>query len=405
MARRALTEGERELVRAAFGDRIRFDRIGIRHGAGGNPLAWLAFRSPRTDAITLIRTIFFKGAPVADFSKAGDKHLFMHEMTHVWQYQALGVVPFYLRYAWQFVRSGFSQAEMYTYKKGDAFAAAKLEAQADMVRDYGKGGERREKAAPGLAGTGLYGLEQDAPAVRAIDASALAGRPLRYFDFLMAAFVTVLLLSNVLGAGKVSAIELPGIGLWPFGAGILFFPISYVIGDVLTEVYGFARARRCIWAGFAAMLFMAFMAFVVVALPPSPDWTGQAAYEAVFGQVPRIVFASIVAFWAGEFVNSYVLARMKLWTKGRHLWTRTIGSTVAGQGVDSLIFYPLAFWGAEGWTNALVVKVLLTQWALKVGWEALLTPVTYAVVGWLKRREGIDVYDEGTDFTPFRAKV
>ena len=231
----------------------------------------------------------------------------------------------------------------------------------------------------------------------------LQGRRFRYFDFVMAAFVTVLLLSNVLGAGKVAVVELPWIGTWPFGAGILFFPVSYVIGDVLTEVYGYARARRCIWAGFAALLFMAFMAAVVVALPPSPDWEGQAAYEAVFGQVPRIVLASIVAFWAGEFVNSYVLARMKLWTEGRHLWTRTIGSTVAGQGIDSLIFYPLAFYGL--WDNDLLFRVLLIQWALKVGWEVLLTPVTYAVVGWLKRREGIDIYDEATDFTPFSTRV
>ncbi|MDQ8757491.1 queuosine precursor transporter [Sphingosinicella sp. LHD-64] len=241
--------------------------------------------------------------------------------------------------------------------------------------------------------------------IRAVEATALSGWPLRYFDFVMAAFVTILLLSNVLGAGKVAVIDLPGVGTWPFGAGILFFPVSYVIGDVLTEVYGFARARRCIWVGFGALLFMAFMSFVVVALPPSPEWDGQAAYEQVFGQVPRIVLASMIAFWAGELVNSYVLAKMKLWTKGRHLWTRTIGSTVAGQGVDSLIFYPLAFWGAAGWTDALVIKVLLTQWALKVGWEVLLTPFTYAVVGWLKRREGVDVYDEGTDFTPFRARV
>ena len=167
----------------------------------------------------------------------------------------------------------------------------------------------------------------------------------------------------------------------------------------------FARARRCIWAGFAAMVFMAFMSWVVVALPPDPNWKGQAAYEAVFGQVPRIVLASIVAFWAGEFVNSFVLAKMKVWTQGRHLWTRTIGSTLAGQAVDSAIFYPLAFWGAAGWTNELVVRVLLTQWALKVGWEALLTPATYAVVGWLKRRERVDVYDVGTDFTPFSARV
>ncbi len=240
-----------------------------------------------------------------------------------------------------------------------------------------------------------------ADGVNRVEASALADARLRYFDFVMAAFVTILLLSNVLGAGKVAVISLPGIGEWPFGAGILFFPISYVIGDVLTEVYGYSRARRCIWAGFAALLFMAFMALVVVALPPAATWHGQEAYEQVFGQVPRIVFASMVAFWAGEFVNSYVLARMKVWTSGRHLWSRTIGSTVAGQGVDSLIFYPLAFWGV--WDNQTLLIVLATQWALKVGWEALLTPFTYAVVGFLKRREGMDVYDERTDFTPFRA--
>jgi uncharacterized integral membrane protein (TIGR00697 family) len=245
----------------------------------------------------------------------------------------------------------------------------------------------------------------DGGRVRPIEANALGRAQLRYFDFVMAGFVTILLLSNVLGAGKVAVVDLPGIGAWPFGAGILFFPLSYVIGDVLTEVYGYGRARRCIWVGFAALLFMAFMAFVVVALPPAPDWTGQAAYEAVFGQVPRIVFASMVAFWAGEFVNSFVLAKMKVWTEGRHLWTRTIGSTLVGQGVDSLIFYPLAFWGAAGWTPSLVITVMFTQWALKVGWEALLTPVTYLVVGWLKRREGIDVYDKDTDFTPFKARI
>jgi uncharacterized integral membrane protein (TIGR00697 family) len=243
----------------------------------------------------------------------------------------------------------------------------------------------------------------DGGEVRAVEGAALAGARFRYFDLVMAAFVTILLLSNVLGAGKVATINLPGIGDWPFGAGILFFPISYVIGDVLTEVYGYARARRCIWVGFAALLFMAFMAWVVVALPPAATWQGQAAYEQIFGQVPRIVLASIVAFWAGEFANSYVLARMKVWTKGRHLWTRTIGSTFVGQGIDSLIFYPLAFYGV--WDNTTLLIVLATQFALKVGWEVLLTPVTYAAVGWLKRREGVDVYDAATDFTPFRAQV
>lgn len=241
--------------------------------------------------------------------------------------------------------------------------------------------------------------------VRAVDAGALAGVHFRYFDFIMAAFVAIILLSNVLGAGKVAEIILPGIGPWPFGAGILFFPVSYVIGDVLTEVYGYARARRVIWTGFAAVLFMAFMSWVVVALPPAPSWGNQGAYETIFGQVPRIVFASVIAFWAGEFVNSFVLAKMKVWTAGKHLWARTIGSTIAGQGVDSLIFYPLAFWGAVGWTPDLVITVLATQWVLKVGWEVLLTPATYAIVGFLKRREGVDVFDEGTNFTPFAARV
>lgn len=237
------------------------------------------------------------------------------------------------------------------------------------------------------------------------DAQAIKGRHFRYFDFVMAAFVTILLLSNVLGAGKVARIDLPGVGALPFGAGILFFPIGYVLGDILTEVYGYARARRCIWAGTVALLFMALMSWVVVALPPAADWNGQAAYEQVFGQVPRIVFASITAFWAGEFVNSYVMAKMKVMTRGRHLWTRTIGSTIAGQGVDSLIFYPLAFLGAEGWTTRLVLQVLVIQWLLKVSWEVILTPVTYFVVNGLKRREGIDIFDGHTDFTPFKAAV
>lgn len=157
------------------------------------------------------------------------------------------------------------------------------------------------------------------PVERPVDAAAMQGAAFRYYDFVMAAFVALLLLSNVIGAGKVAVVHLPVVGDWPFGAGILFFPVSYVIGDVLTEVYGYARARRVIWAGFAAVVFMAFMAYVVVALPPAPSWTNQAAYETIFGQVPRIVFASVCAFWAGEFVNSYVMARMKLWTEGRHL--------------------------------------------------------------------------------------
>ena len=234
-----------------------------------------------------------------------------------------------------------------------------------------------------------------------IEGTAAGPRQYRYFDYVMVAFVTILLLSNLIGAGKRAVVDLPLIGPWPFGAGVLFFPVSYVIGDVLTEVYGYAHARRCIWAGFVALLFMVVMSVVVVALPPDAGWTGQAAYEAVFGQTPRIVFASVFAFWAGEFVNSYVLARMKIWTQGKMLWTRTIGSTVFGQAIDSAMFYPLAFLGAAGWTAGQVATVALTQWVIKVTWEALLTPATYAVVGWLKRREGVDVFDTATDFSPF----
>ena len=228
--------------------------------------------------------------------------------------------------------------------------------------------------------------------------NAATVRHFRYYDLVMAAFVAILLLSNIIGASKLATIE--GI---TFGAGILFFPLSYVIGDVLTEVYGYARARRVIWTGFAALVFMAVMSWVVVAMPPADGWDGQAAYESVFGNAWRIVLASVTAFWAGEFVNSYVLARMKLWTRGKHLWTRTIGSTVFGQAFDSLLFYPIAFLGI--WSTEQVVTVMITNWLMKVAWEAALTPVTYAVVGTLKRREGVDIFDEGTDFTPFRAKV
>jgi uncharacterized integral membrane protein (TIGR00697 family) len=176
-----------------------------------------------------------------------------------------------------------------------------------------------------------------------------------------------------------------------------------VLGDVLTEVYGFARARRVVWVGFAASIFAATMSFVVVTLPPDPTWKGQAALAEVFGQVPRIFIASIAAFWAGEMANAFVLARLKLLTGGKMLWTRTIGSTVVGQGVDTLIFYPLAFWGL--WEPELVFSVMATNYALKVLWEALLTPVTYKVVAWFKAAEGLDVFDTDTDFTPFKTRV
>ena len=234
-----------------------------------------------------------------------------------------------------------------------------------------------------------------------LEGEAAAARRFRYFPYMMAAFVTILLLSNLIGASKPSYVVLPGGAQWAFGAGVLFFPFGYILGDVLTEVYGYANARRVIWTGFVALLFMAFMAWVVVALPPGPGWPGQPAYEFVFGNSWRIVLASITAFWAGEFANSFVLARMKVWTGGRLLWTRTIGSTVVGQGLDSLIFYPLAFYGLAGWPIEQLGQVVLSQWLVKTAWEALLTPLTYAVVGFLKRREGVDVFDTDTDFSPF----
>ncbi|MEJ7615374.1 MAG: queuosine precursor transporter [Pyrinomonadaceae bacterium] len=210
----------------------------------------------------------------------------------------------------------------------------------------------------------------------------------------MASFVAILLCSNLIGPGKVCTL----FG-FSFGAGVLFFPVSYIFGDILTEVYGYARARRVVWAGFAALGFASFMSYVVVALPPAPGWNDQAAYELVLGLTPRVMLASLAAFWVGEFVNSYLLARMKVRTGGRLLWARTIGSTIFGQAVDSAIFYPVAFLGI--WPNALVVQVMISNYIIKVVWEACATPVTYRVVSFLKRAENEDYYDVETDFTPF----
>lgn len=218
----------------------------------------------------------------------------------------------------------------------------------------------------------------------------------------MAGFVAVYLCSNLIGPAKAATLDLPGIGPFTFGAGVLFFPISYVFGDILTEVYGYARARRVIWAGFGAMLFASVMAWVVVHLPPAAGWQHQAAYEVAFGNTWRIVGASLTAYFCGEFVNSYVLAKMKLATAGRHLWMRTIGSTVVGEGVDSLIFYPLAFWNSGIIPNELVPTLMLSQWIAKTTVEVVFTPLTYRIVGFLKRAEGEDYYDRGTDFTPFK---
>jgi queuosine precursor transporter len=230
-------------------------------------------------------------------------------------------------------------------------------------------------------------------------------RQYRYYEFVMAAFVTVLICSNLIGPAKIAQVDLPLIGIVAFGAGVLFFPISYVFGDILTEVYGYARSRRVIWAGFAGLAFAAVMAAVVVWLPPASLWKNQAAYEVAFGSTWRIAAASLIAFLCGEFVNSFVLAKMKLLTQGRWLWTRTIGSTIFGEGVDSLLFYPLAFWGSGLIPDAILPQIMLAQFIGKVGLEVVFTPITYAVVGWLKRAEQEDYYDRDTDFNPFTLKT
>jgi uncharacterized integral membrane protein (TIGR00697 family) len=231
-----------------------------------------------------------------------------------------------------------------------------------------------------------------------------SGRRYRFYDLLLAGFVAVLLCSNLIGPAKVAELSLPIAGTaLVFGAGNLFFPISYVFGDVLTEVYGYARVRRAIWAGALAMVFATGMAAAVIALPPSPsepfNAALQPALETVFGNTWRVVGASVLGFWAGDFVNAYVMARMKLLTGGRWLWSRTIGSTVVGQGVDTLIFFPIAFGGI--WTLDTLAAVVAFSWLFKVLVEVLMTPATYLAVAWLKRAEGEDYFDTHTDFTPF----
>lgn len=227
-------------------------------------------------------------------------------------------------------------------------------------------------------------------------------RTYKYYDFIMVAAVVVLVCSNLIGPAKAAQLDLPMLGVITFGAGVLFFPISYIFGDVLTEVYGYARERRVIWAGFAALVFASIMAAIIVALPPAPNWPNQKVYETAFGSTWRIAGASIIAFVCGSFVNSFVLAKMKIWTEGRHLWARTIGSTVCGEAVDSALFYPLAFYNSGIMPNELVFTLVVSQFVAKTLVEVLFTPVTYAVVGFLKRAENEDFYDRGTDFTPFK---
>jgi len=227
-------------------------------------------------------------------------------------------------------------------------------------------------------------------------------RQYRYYEFVMAAFVTVLICSNLIGPAKIVQPDwLP----FAFGAGVLFFPISYVFGDILTEVYGYARARGVIWAGFGGLLFASVMASVVVALPPAAFWKNQEAYEIAFGTPWRIALASMFAYFCGEFVNSYVLAKMKILTAGKHLWSRTIGSTIVGEAVDSALFYPLAFYDSGLIPNDRLLAIMLAQFGLKVAVEVVFTPVTYKVVAALKRAESEDYYDRDTNFSPFTLKT
>lgn len=228
-------------------------------------------------------------------------------------------------------------------------------------------------------------------------------RNFRHYDFLMAGTVAVLLCSNLIGPAKACVVSVPLIGVVTFGAGNLFFPISYIFGDVMTEVYGYARARRAIWAGFAAMVFASTMSAIIVAMPASPgsDYNKvlQPALETVFGNTWRIVVASMLAFWVGDFVNSFVMAKMKVATEGRHLWMRTIGSTICGQSIDSLLFYPVAFYGILD--NATLASLMVFNVLFKIGVEVAFTPLTYAVVNGLKRAEGVDTFDTGISFSPF----
>jgi len=220
-------------------------------------------------------------------------------------------------------------------------------------------------------------------------------RDFRYYELLVNAFVVILLISNLV------AQKLVRLGPFTLSGAQLLFPITYIFGDVFTEVYGYAGSRRAIWIGFGASALLAIMGMITVALPPHPDWHNQEAFAVVFGFVPRIVAASLVAYWAGEFANSFVMSKMKVLTAGKYLWMRTVGSTVVGQGVDTVIVIVLAFAGRE--SVATMGNLIMSGYIAKVTYEALATPLTYAVVNFLKRREGVDVYDRGISFSPFKA--
>ena len=222
-------------------------------------------------------------------------------------------------------------------------------------------------------------------------------RAYRYLDGIMVAFVAVLMISNVVSAKPVI------LGPFTFDGGTILFPLSYIFGDVLTEVYGYQRSRRVIWSGFGATALMAAIFMLVGVLPAAPDWEYQEAYQAILGMTPRIVIASLVAYFLGEFSNSWVLAKMKILTQGRWLWTRTIASTLVGEGIDTLVFVLVAFYGV--WPNPLLLTVIASNYVFKCGVEVLVTPLTYRVINGLKRAEQEDYYDHDTDFNPFHVGV
>ncbi|MCX7025770.1 MAG: queuosine precursor transporter [Spirochaetes bacterium] len=242
-----------------------------------------------------------------------------------------------------------------------------------------------------------------------MDPHARAAEPsrLRYFDFLMAAFVAVLIVSNIASSAKIIdfGFSIAGIRM-AFDAGTLLFPASYIFGDILTEVYGYKASRRVIWTGFGALVASSLVFWAVRVLPGESSWegyAGQAAYAAILGGMSSggIALASLLGYWSGEFANSFILAKMKILTRGRMLWARTIGSTVIGEAVDTVFFVLVAsLFGLFGW--GLFVTLVVTNYLFKCGVEALMTPVTYLAVRFLKRAEGVDHYDEDTDFNPFR---
>jgi queuosine precursor transporter len=227
----------------------------------------------------------------------------------------------------------------------------------------------------------------------------------KYYDLIMAAFVCVLVCSNLIGPAKVTQIEAPLLGTLTFGAGVLFFPISFIFGDILTEVYGYSASRRVIWAGFAGLAFASFMAWMIVALPPAPFWQNQHEYEIAFGSTWRISLAGLIAFAVGEFVNSFIMAKMKVFAAGKHLWQRTITSTVFGEAVDTVMFVPLAFWNTGIIPNDKIPLIIGAQIISKILVEVAFTPVVYKVVAFLKRVENEDYYDRNTDFNPFKLET